>query len=452
MAHDLLDADRAGSYRRRGKMVESDGKPAAATRRSVLRGAAAVAGLAAGSGAITGFPTIWAQTIKDIVIRQIGYSTDNNKVLQDKINSELPFKVEMNALDGNTLLVRGTTQPDTWDILSDGPPDMPILWPTGNFQSIEKKRIPYYDKFVPIFTKGVLYPGAKFGDGLNPSKVFHIDKPGNKGGYAGEDADYLAFIPTLHNADTLGVRPDLVSRPVTSWGDLLAPEFKGRAALNTLAATGMFDAASALAASGRVKYVDKGDMTRAEIDATVDALIDIKKSGQFRTFWTSFEESINFMASGEVVIQSMWAPAVTAVRSRGIPCVYQNLKEGYRCWSNSLFLNAGLSGMKLDAVYEYLAWYHGSGFPGALFARQGYYSAVPETAKKLMTQAEWDYWMEGKPAATDIVDPYGNKIESKGAVRTGGSYRERMGNVNVWNSIMKESEYQISRWNDFLAA
>jgi putative spermidine/putrescine transport system substrate-binding protein len=422
------------------------------SRRTVLKGAAATAGLALGSGAITGFPTIWAQNIKDIVIRQIGYSTDNNKVLQDKINSELPFKVEMTALDGNTLLARGTTQPDSWEILSDGPSDIPILWPTGNFQAIDRKKIPYYDKIVPIFTKGVLYDGAKGGDGLNPSKIFHVDAPGNAGKFAGEDAGWLTYIPTLHNADTLGVRPDLTGRPVTSWADLLAPEFKGKTALNSLAGTGMFDASCALSASGLVKYKDKGDMTRDEIDATVNQLIELKKAGHFRTFWTSFEESINFMASGEVVIQSMWAPAVTALRARGIPCIYQNLKEGYRCWSNCLYVNARLDGMMLDAVYEYLAWYHGSGFPGSLFARQGYYSAVPETARKLMTEAEWDYWMEGKPAATDIIDPYGNKIESKGAMRTGGSYRDRMGNVDVWNTIMKESEYQISRWNDFLAA
>ena len=27
------------------------------------------------------------------------------------------------------------------------------------------------------------------------------------------------------------------------------------------------------------------------------------------------------MASGEVVIQSMWSPAVAAVRAKGIPCI-----------------------------------------------------------------------------------------------------------------------------------
>jgi putative spermidine/putrescine transport system substrate-binding protein len=422
------------------------------SRRTILKGGAAAAGAAIGANLVTGFPTVWSQTIKDIVIRQIGYSTDNNKVLEDKINSELPFKVEMTAVDGNTLISRAVTQPDSWDIISDGPPDIRLLWPTGNFQSIEQKRIPYYDKIAPVIRVGRAAPEAKFGDGLNPSTVLHADAAGPAGKLVAEETEWLSFIPTLHNADTLGIRPDLVGRDITSWADLLAPEFKGKTALNNLPATGMFDAACALEAAGFVKYVDKGDMTRAEIDATIDKLIEIKKTGHFRTFWSSFEESINFMVSGEVVIQSMWSPAVTAVRSQGVPCIYQNLKEGYRCWSNCLFLGSQVSGMKLDAVYEYFAWYHESGFPGSLFARQGYYPAVPETAKKLMTQAEWDFWIDGKPATTDIVDPFGNKIESVGAVRTGGSYIERMSNVNVWNTIMKETEYQVSRWNDFLAA
>jgi len=36
---------------------------------------------------------------------------------------------------------------------------------------------------------------------------------------------------------------------------------------------------------------------------------------------------------GEVVIQSMWSPAVTAVRTKGIACTFQPLKEGYRAWA-----------------------------------------------------------------------------------------------------------------------
>jgi hypothetical protein len=67
-------------------------------------------------------------------------------------------------------------------------------------------------------------------------------------------------------------------------------------------------------------------------------------------------------------------------------------------------------------------WYT-SGFQGAPFiARQGYYSGVPENAKKFLTEAEWDYWHGGKPAATDITDPYGKLMEKAGRTRDGGAF------------------------------
>ena len=39
--------------------------------------------------------------------------------------------------------------------------------------------------------------------------------------------------------------------------------------------------------------------------------------------------------------------------------------------------------------------------------RQGYYSAVPETSKEFMSEDEWGFWFEGKPATGDIVSPPG---------------------------------------------
>jgi putative spermidine/putrescine transport system substrate-binding protein len=64
-------------------------------------------------------------------------------------------------------------------------------------------------------------------------------------------------------------------------------------------------------------------MTRAEIDKTIGILIEAKKWGQFTALWNNFMESVELMASGKVVIQSMWSPAVTKVRQMGIPCFYQ---------------------------------------------------------------------------------------------------------------------------------
>jgi putative spermidine/putrescine transport system substrate-binding protein len=74
--------------------------------------------------------------------------------------------------------------------------------------------------------------------------------------------------------------------------------------------------------------------------------------------------------------------------------------------------------LKLDCFYEYMNWYT-SGFQGAFIAREGYYSSVPDNAKKFLTEAEWDYWYGGKPAATDITDPFGKLIEKAGRIRDG---------------------------------
>ena len=105
------------------------------------------------------------------------------------------------------------------------------------------------------------------------------------------------------------------------------------------------------------------------------------------------------MASGETVIQSMWSPAVTAVRTKGIACTFQPLKEGYRSWASGFCMSKGVTEKQADMIYEFVNWYL-SGWAGAYLNRQGYYSAVLSTAKANMEPYEWAYWMEGKPAET----------------------------------------------------
>ena len=128
-------------------------------------------------------------------------------------------------------------------------------------------------------------------------------------------------------------------------------------------------------ATGQHKYADKGNMTKAEIDLTMKIMTEAKKAGQFRAFWKDFNECVNLMASGETVIQSMWSPAVTKVRSMGIACTFQPLKEGYRSWASGFCVSKAVSGPKLDWAYEFVNWYpvglgrRLSQSPGLLFGR-----------------------------------------------------------------------------------
>lgn len=419
-------------------------------RRSLLKGAAATAGLAVGAGAVTGFPTVWAQNIKNVTLRQFGTGVSNLNEVAAKVKEDLGFTLEMTALDSDSVTQRAATQPKGFDIADIEYWICKKVWGAGNLQAMDTSKIKNYDKIVGTFRSGKLTPDSTIAQGTAPHTVGFVEGPGGKK-FVDNESGWMTLIPTIYNADTLGIRPDLIGRPIESWTELLNPEFKGKASILDISSIGIMDAAMVCEAMGEVQYGDKGNMTKDEIDKTMAIFTEAKKNGQFRAFWKSFDESVNLMASGEVVIQSMWSPAITAVRSKGIPCVYQPLKEGYRSWGGGLGLSANLSGIELDAAYEYINWYL-SGWVGGFLMRQGYYSAVPETSKNFMTEDEWGYWFEGKAAKKDIVNPQGQVMEKAGAVRDGGAFYDRMGAVACWNSVMDENKHMVRKWNEFIAA
>jgi putative spermidine/putrescine transport system substrate-binding protein len=423
-------------------------------RRRLLRGAAALAGAAIGSGALRDFPTVWAQNVKDVTLIHIGGPWAVIKEIGDQAKKDLGFTVQMQAVDQATQIQRILTQPKSFDINQSDNSTIRYVEHAGVFKPIPVKDYKLWDKTLSMFTTGKFPSGKSIPEqGLSPMMTgFWAGADGKKFSW-GHATDWLTMVPTVFNADTLGVRPDLVggTKVITSWVDLINPKYKGKAALCDVAAIGTMDAAMALQAAGDIKYRDMGNMTRPEIDKTMDLLMKIKGSGQFRAFWTNFDESVNLMAAGEVVVQSMWSPAVTAVKSRGIPCYYAPLKEGYRGWTSGITPMAHLSGLKLDCAMQYLNWYN-SGWQGGFIAKQGYYSPVPETAKKFLTQAEWDYWYDGKPAAVVIKDPYGNVEDKIGAVRDGGSLWRREERIAVWNTVMDEDKYLTRKWIGFVAA
>ncbi|ACP22734.1 ABC transporter, binding protein (plasmid) [Sinorhizobium fredii NGR234] len=418
------------------------------SRRTLLKTGAAAAGAIAGSGAITGFPTIWAQN--PITLRQFGTGVSNINAIAEKCKEDLGITLEMTATDSDAAAQRAVTQPDSYDIADIEYWIAKKVFPSGVMQPMDVSKIKFYDKIVPLFIDGKLKPESVVAQGTAPHTVGFVEAQDSKS-FAKAPTQWMTLIPTIYNADTLGIRPDLVGREITTWADIMDPAFKGKTAILNIPSIGIMDAAMIMEALGNIKYADKGNMTTDEIDATIDFLIKAKQDGQFRAFWKSFDESVNLMASGEVVIQSMWSPAVAAVRSKGIACKYQPLKEGYRAWGGGLGLAAHLQGAQLDAAYEYINWYL-SGWVGAYLNRQGYYSAAMETAKAHMSEDEWGFWVEGKPAKGDILSPEGKVMEKAGAVRDGGSFEERMGKVACWNSVMDEDRYMVRRWNEFIAA
>jgi putative spermidine/putrescine transport system substrate-binding protein len=294
-------------------------------RRTLLKGTAGI--LATGV-----FPAVHAQ--EKIVLRYLGTAVNQDKAIAEKFKADTGIEIQYVAVNTDEVTKRAVTSPNSFDLIDTEYFSLKKIVPTGNLKGIDVKKIKNADKITTLFTTGMV-AGKPVGDqGTAPKKVIYLEGEKSRV-FAKAPTQFMSLIPTVYNADTLGIRPDLIKRPIDSWAELLNPEFKGKAAILNIPSIGIMDAAMVVEAKGIYKYPDKGNMTKKEIDLTIKTLIEAKKAGQFRSLWKDFNESVNLMASGEVVIQSMWSPAVTAVRTKGIPCVFQPLKEGYRAWASS---------------------------------------------------------------------------------------------------------------------
>ncbi len=416
------------------------------SRRNILAGTAAVAG----SALVTGFPMVWAQNIKDVKLNHTGMSYSTLSDIGKMASEDLGFEVSMSVVDHPGLINRMVNDPRSIDVADMEIWQSKIAVPQGAVQGIGVNEIRNWDDLTTLYTQGTFGGQEVSREGDSPFQFIYRPDMGTRG-FADGVTDTVNFVPGAYNADTLGIRPDLVGREITSWADLISPDFKGRASIQNVPTNGIMDAMMAFEAAGELTYRDKGNPTREELSATIAKLIELKRAGHWRALWSTFDESVNLMASGEVVIQSMWSPAVTAVQVQGTPCVYQPLKEGYRGWGNGLALMSHLEGLQREAAIEYVNWYN-EGRAGALLARQGYYSANPATAMANLTENERGFFYEGKAASAPITSPTGEVTNPTGAMRDGGSYEDRFSEVAVWNNLMDEAEFLYAKWNEFNAA
>jgi putative spermidine/putrescine transport system substrate-binding protein len=265
----------------------------------------------------------------------------------------------------------------------------------------------------------------------------------------------ISFMPYVHNTDSFGYNSQYISKGIPyeteSWGWLLNPEYHGQVAIVNAPTIGLFDLALAAESMGLMNFRNMGNMTREEVDRLFEIIIEYKRQGHFRGFWSSVPNSVELMANNEVVIQSMFSPGVSSLNGMGIPCIYAAPREGYRAWHGVMCLSRSSTGERKDAAYAFMNWWL-SGWPGAFIARQGYYISNPERSRQYMIPEEWDYWYEGKPAATRLKGTDGRVSVEQGTIRTGGSYIRRFENIAVWNTVMDTYEYTLTKWKEFLLA
>ena len=122
-----------------GNSVElSSKKGQSVSRRNLLKtGSAVVAGTAIGSNAITGFPTIWAQNIKNVTLRQFGTGVSNINEIAKRAKQDLGITLQMTALDTDSTAQRVVTQPRSFDIADIEYFTLKKVWGSGNMPPMD---------------------------------------------------------------------------------------------------------------------------------------------------------------------------------------------------------------------------------------------------------------------------------------------------------------------------
>jgi putative spermidine/putrescine transport system substrate-binding protein len=403
-----------------------------------------------GVAAITQAPYVFSK--QRTQLRVLGTHVTLQEKLRQKAMEDLDIDLIFEPHGSAAVLQKASMNPQSFDLYEQWSNSIRPLWASGSIQPIEKKRLQYWDEINPLSKTGKISTDARLGAGDAPYKILHIQPDGTLGT---EHTDKISFLPYVHNVDSFGYNTNLVKKgeayKTESWGWLLDPKYSGKVGIVNAPSIGLFDLALATQAQGLVKFNDIGNLSKIDLDRLFKVLIDFKRQDHFSGFWNSVPESVDFMRTGRVVIQSMFSPAVSALNGQGVPVTFAAPKEGYRGWHGVMCLSSASQGRNKDAAYDYMNWWL-SGWPGAFIAKQGYYISNPERSTSFLSPAEWDYWYEGKKA-TQALKGTDDKISvQQGDVRSGGSYIKRFSNVAVWNTAMPTYDYSLQKWYEFISS
>lgn len=406
------------------------------------------------TGILTGVgiqaPYVFART--KTTIRILGTHVTLQEELRQKAMDDLGINIQFEPKGSAAVLQKASMSPNSFDLYEQWSNSINVLWLSGSIQAIEKKRIEHWGEINRLTKTGKLSPTAKIGAGDAPYKLLHVQADNQLGS---QHTDNISFLPYVHNVDSFGYNTSVIPKGIPyeteSWGWLLDEAHSGKVGIVNAPTIGLFDLALAAQARGLATFEDIGSLSKSELDHLFKVLIELKKSGHFSGFWTSVPESVQFMARGRVVIESMFSPAVSALNGQNVPVTYAAPKEGYRGWHGVMCLSSSTQGREKDAAYDYMNWWL-SGWPGAFIAKQGYYISNPERSRSYLSQAEWDYWYQGKSAPEPLRGTDGKVSVKPGELRTGGSYEKRFSNVAVWNTVMPTYEYSLQKWYEFISS
>lgn len=454
------------------------GGDGALSRRELLGRGLGAAGAIAAGGLLSACSGSSASTEGELVsaepfdgtLRVLGLGLDLTDRVQRFAERDLDFAVEFERATSPLVIVeRARSRPGSFDVLSGYTYQVAEIWPSGNLVSLDRDRLDHWSSVTTLYKLGrVGGAGCTAGDGDAPWRTLYtsaVHEPGaeivtwarddGSGEPEGDEPAGLVGAPSTYSLDSLAYDQSVLEREPeeVSWAELFNESWRGRTALYNDPSVGFQSAALAAEAAGLMQFRDKGNMTAEEIDGLAKILERLRRRGQFRTFWSTFDESVNLMVAGEIALQYMWYPAASFLQAIGRPVRYAAPPEGYLAWAGLLMFSRRVleDPARLQACYEYVNWWHG-GVPGALLLSLGYYNAAMPTSQEVVASEEWAYWIEGLPAPKSLETPFGQGSIPEGSTRDGGSLASRACRIGTWLSSFDErSELQLQRWGELVS-
>jgi spermidine/putrescine-binding protein len=296
--------------------------------------------------------------------------------------------------------------------------------------------------------------------------------------YPGQEGKALALCPALWGLDTLGYNPELVDKDLTSWGDLVDRQWKGKVAIQDIPTVAINYWALYLTKAGQMTAPSGpiNDLDKASVDTVVNFLAQNKKAGQFRTLWGEYGTAVNLLTSKEVWIADVWSGIAVSAREAGVPVEYIMPKEGGAYWFAGVGVTTHTTDDKLNAIYTILDTYLGSPSWVKVQADLGYQAATytSDETKKALGPEYYDWTYQGKRTYKPLSQIFpdksarvGNALfapgkyswsqnagtpDANGALRWHGSVDNRIKNIGFPETWQTNGDYYFSAWNTFKSA
>jgi putative spermidine/putrescine transport system substrate-binding protein len=210
-------------------------------------------------------------------------------------------------------------------------------------------------------------------------------------------------IPFTINADSMVYNADKIP-VVDTYAYVFDKTLKGKTSMEDWWGNSAIFAALYLKENnieGMGRIADPGNLKKDELEGVMEFLIKHKKAGQFRTFWSGWEQGVSLITSGEVWCMTGWEPITYAAQKKGINAKYADPKEGYEGWSNDFLLHKGVQEKGLyKTAHDFVNWIYSGFFGNQIMKMRGYCSPTDKVVKYTEAHSnEFDLqWIKGKQA------------------------------------------------------